>query len=104
MTTTIIALLLANAIAHIISFQKLRKVKAPNAMGVLAFAFINLIIALLLWQELGWAKWLALAFPAIGGLGLCTTTIFKGKGTWIDYIILILDIAVLGLIFKHYIL
>lgn len=104
MTLTIIALFLANAIAHIISYNNLRKTKSPNANGVLVFVFINALLALLLWQKLSWAKWLALIFPAIGGLGLITTTISKGKGTWIDYVILILDIAIVGLILKHYFL
>jgi len=53
---------------------------------------------------LDWAKWLALAFPTIGGLGLLTTTILQGKETWIDYLILILDIAVFALVLKHYII
>ena len=102
MTNTIIALLVVNAAAHIISFQKLKKAKAPNSMGVLAFVFINALIALLLWQGLSWAKWLVLIFPAVGGLGLLITSILKGKGTWIDYLILVLDIAIVGLVLKQY--
>jgi len=104
MIYTIIILFIANALAHIISFQKLQKIKAPNAMGVLAFVFINAIIAVLLWQGIAWSKWLALVFPAIGGLGLLFTTILKGKGTWIDFIILFLDIGIIGLVLNYYIL
>jgi len=103
MEATIISLFIANAAAHIISYQKLKQVKAPNAMGVLAFVFINALIAVFLWQSLEWAKWLALIFPTVGGLGLLMTTILKRKGTWIDYVILILDIAIVGLVLNHYI-
>lgn len=99
--TTIISLLLANAVAHIVSYLKLRKVKAPNATGVLAFVFINALIAILIWQGLAWAKWLALIFPAVGGLALLFTTILRGKGTWIDYVILILDIIIISLVLIH---
>lgn len=95
---TLIYLLIANAVAHIVSFVKLNPVKAPNAMGVLVFVFINAGIAALLWQGFTWAKWLALAFPLIGGLGLLFTTILKKKGTWIDYIILVLDIFIVALV------
>lgn len=92
---TLIYLLIANAIAHIISYLRLQKSKAPNTTGVLVFVFINAIIALLLWQGFSLAKWVALIFPLIGGFGLLTTTILKGKGTWIDYVILILDIVII---------
>lgn len=98
---TLIYLLIANAVAHIVSFVKLNQVKAPNAMGVLAFVFINAGIAALLWQGFAWAKWLALAFPFIGGLGLLFTTILKKKGTWIDYIILVLDIFIVALVLMN---
>jgi len=104
MVVTIIALYIANAIAHIISYQRLRKVKAPNARGVLAFVFINALIALLFWQGLNWAKWLAFIFPAVGGLALLFGTILKGKGTWIDYVILALDIVIVSLVLNFYIL
>ncbi len=61
------------------------------------------MIAFLIWQGISWAKWLALAFPAIGGLGLLRITIFKGKGTWIDFVILALDIVIVGLVINYYI-
>lgn len=89
---TIIGLLIANAIAHIVSFVRLNNIKSPDRFGVMAFVFINAIVAALLWLGFDWAKWLALIFPALGGLGLFATSIVKGKGTWIDYVILILDI------------
>jgi len=98
----IVIALLANTVAHVISYLKLRSIKAPNATGVLVFAIINAAIALLLWQGIDWAKWLALAFPIIGGLGLLTVTILKGKGTWIDYIILVLDIVIITLVLNYY--
>ena len=102
--TLLVALFVANATAHFVSYLKLRQNKAPNALGVLAFVFINAIIAVILWQELNWGEWLALVFPAIGGLGLLLTTILKGKGTWIDYIIFVLDIMTVTLVVKNYIL
>lgn len=43
----LIIALIANAIAHIVSFLKLNQVKAPNRMGVLAFVFINAAIVFL---------------------------------------------------------
>ena len=103
MVLIIVTLLLANAVAHIISYLQLKKVNAPHATGVLAFVFINMTLALLLWQDLDWTKWLALAFPAIGGFGLLTTTILK-SGTWVDYVILVLDIAIVALVLMNYIL
>jgi len=100
----IVSLFIANAVAHIISYLQLKKNQSPDATGVLVFVFVNAIIAILLWQGMDWAKWLALGFPALGGIALLTTTIFKGKGTWIDFVILVLDIAIIGLVLKHYIL
>jgi len=104
MITTLIGIFAANAFAHVISFQKLRQAKAADAPGVLVFAFINAVIAVLLWQGIGWTKWLALAVPVIGGAALFFTKIIKGHGTWIDYIILILDILAIGLCLKYFIL
>jgi len=98
---TIIGLLIANAIAHIISFVRLNKINSPDKNGVLAFVFINAIVAVLLWQGIDWAKYLALIFPLLGGLGLLFTNILKGKGTWIDYLILALDVALVVLIINY---
>ena len=100
----IITALIANSIAHIISYLQLNRAKAPNSMGVLAFVFINAIIAILIWQNHSWSKWLALIFPLIGGSGLLITTITKGTGKWIDYVILLLDIAIITLVLKNYFL
>mgnify|MGYP000515673177 CR=1 FL=1 len=66
--------------------------------------FINTFISLLFWRQIVWVKWLAIIFPTVGGLRLLVTTILKNKGTWIDYIILILDVLVLFLVLKNYIL
>lgn len=98
----IVWLFIANAIAHIISYQKLKKTKAPNTIGVLTFVTINLVMAFLLWKDVAWSKWLALIFPIIGGLGLLFTAILKGKGTWIDYVILILDILLVSFVLQHF--
>ncbi len=104
MLITIVSLFVINAIAHTISYLKLRQIKALNKTSVLIFVFINTLIAILLWQRLDWAKWTALIFPIAGGLGLLTTTILKGKGTWIDIIILILDIVIVRLVLNHFII
>jgi len=96
--TPIILALIANSIAHIISFIQLNKVQDPNSKGVLVFVFVNAIIALLLWQQFDWAKWLALIFPLLGGLALLIGLIAKGKAKWIDYVIIILDISVICLV------
>ena len=101
MLITIILLFVANSILHSVSYLKLKQAKASNATGVLVFVFINVIIAFLLWQVMYWAKWLALIFTALGALGLLFTTIFKGKGTWIDYLILILDVVIVVLTIKY---
>ena len=98
----IIWMFIANALAHIISYQKLSKAKAPNKMGVLAFVFINILIAILLWQRFEWAKWVAIVFPIVGGLGLLFTTILKRKGIWIDYTIFVLDIVIVGLVLYNF--
>jgi len=58
MKNIIIALLIANAIAHVFSYIKLNKQKDPGATGVLAFVFINAIVAALFWLEFDWSKWL----------------------------------------------
>lgn len=96
---TVLALLISNAIAHIISFIQLRKAKSPNAIGVLVFAFINGVLAVLLWQNVVWATWLIVAFTLIGSVGLLSTTLIPKKGKWIDYVILLLDISIIGLSF-----
>jgi len=104
MKEVIIGLLVANAIAHVVSFKKLKDANDNSANGVAAFVVINLALAVILGLGFAWAKWPVLLFPLIGGLGLLLTTIIKGKGTWIDYVILILDIAIVGLVLNHYIL
>jgi len=104
MKNIIILLLILNAIAHVFSYIKLNKQKDPGATGVLAFVFINAIVAALFYIGYDWSKWLVLAFPAIGGLGLFITSLMKGKGTLIDYIIFALDVALVALILRYYIL
>jgi len=104
MINSIIGVFIANCIAHIISFQKLNKMNASDAPGVLLFAVINAIIAILLWLGIGWTKWLALLVPAIGGGALLFTKIIKGEGTWIDYVILVLDILAIVLCLNYFIL
>jgi len=100
----IIGLLVANAIAHIISFKKLRDANDNGANGVATFIGINLALSVIIGLGFAWAKWPVLIFPLIGGLGLLLTTVVKGKGSWIDYIILFLDVAIVGIVLNHYIL
>lgn len=100
----IIIAFIANSVLHIISFLNLKKSKSPNATGVLVFVFINAIIAYLLWKDIEWAKWVAVIFPILGGIGLLMTTIMKGKGQWVDYLIFILDIVIVYLVLNLYIL
>jgi len=104
MINTIIGVFAANCIAHVVSFLKLKELKSSDASGVIVFAFINAIVALILFLGTSWAKWLALAVPLIGGGALLFTKIIKGQGTWIDYLILILDILAIGLCLKYFIL
>lgn len=99
---TIIYLLIANAIAHIISFAQLRKAKSPNATGVFVFIFVNAILAGLLWLGMAWAPWLVVACAIIGGVGLLTTTLIPKKGTWIDFVILLLDMSIIGLAYASF--
>jgi len=104
MINTIIGVFAANCIAHVVSFLKLKEQNSSDAPGVLVFAFINVIVGVLLFLGASWAKWFALAVPLIGGGALLLTKIIKGQGTWIDYIILILDIVAIGLSLKYFIL
>jgi len=69
-----------------------------NAGGVLAFAGINAILAVLVGLDLSWARWPALILPAVGGLGLTANTILPRKGTPIDFTILGLDISTVVLV------
>lgn len=94
----LIYLFIANAIAHVISFVKLYRIESPQAIGVLIFGFINIMISYLLWQQFSWAMWLALIFPLVGGTGLLLSTILKTKGTWIDYLILVLDLCIITIV------
>lgn len=90
----IIFLFVLNAIAHLVSFWKLPNKKNSDAGGILGFAILNTGIAYLLWQGFDWAKWFALILPIIGGAGLFSTSIIKGKGRWIDYLIFLIDVVI----------
>ena len=63
---------------------------------------INAIIAFLIYSQLSWAKWLAVFFPTLGVSALLISTILKGKGAFIDYIILLLDVLIIFLTIKHF--
>lgn len=92
----VIILLLINAFFHAISFFLLRNDKAPSRWGVLAFVIINTVIGVSLLKGTEWAEFLALAFPLIGGVGL-SLQIKKTKYPYIDYVILGLDILIVGI-------
>lgn len=93
----IITLLMANAIAHVISFVQLRKVQSPHATGVFIFIFVNALLAGLVWFNVNWAMYLVLIGAIIGCLGLLITTLLPKKGQWVDYVILLLDISIISL-------
>lgn len=94
---TLLYLLIANAIAHVVSFNQLYKVNALDAVGVFVFILINVLLAGLLWQALSWAPWLILIFTLIGGTGLLASRFIPKKAQWIDYVILLLDTLIAGL-------
>jgi hypothetical protein len=94
----VIYLLFANSVMHIISFIALSRQKAPNRMGVLAFAIINAAVGTLLVQDFSWARWLALIFPAIGFTGLSITIKKSLSPKIVDYTILVLDAAIIILV------
>ena len=41
---------------------------------------------------------MALVFPAIGLTGLCVTKLFKGQGVAVDYLIAVLDVAMIAIV------
>ena len=92
---SLVALSLANAAAHWVSYNAMKKRKAPGANGVLSFCFVNagLAISTYHFMEAPWAQKLGMAFPSIGCLGLCTNKLIPGKGTAIDYVVFVLDIV-----------
>lgn len=91
----LIGLAIANAIAHIVSGKQLQAAGSPDAKGVFAFTAINVVIALTLILSPYVGLWLALIFPAIGLAGLLITKVLKGQGVAIDYVILVLDVAMI---------
>lgn len=101
MKNLIVLLLSLNAISHVFSYKELNEIEDSSADGVLAFAFINAIVAILFVLDYAWSKWLVLAFPAIGVTALFMTTLVQGKGKLVDYIIFVLDITIIGLILTY---
>ena len=98
LTNLIVLLLFANSLAHIISFLELNKTKAPNRWGVLAYVFILAALGILILQNTTWAVYPALVFPLIGMIVL-GTEVFKNRGgSWIDYVILALDVLTIGIL------
>ena len=89
-------LLFLNAIAHIIAFLKLNREQSPNRWGVLAFVFIDAILGVMLFTGPDWAQYLAIIFPALGGIALMTQIMRGEPADWIDYSIIALDVLVVG--------
>lgn len=104
MVTLLISLCILNTLAHLVAFKQLSKAKDPSKIGVLIFAFINTSLALLFSYRIEWAKWPALIFPLLGGSLLVFTTILKGKGTWIEYVLLLLDIGIIITVLTKFII
>ena len=102
MLLSAVILLIANALAHVLQYLRMRAESAPSQeqAGVLAFAIINGLIALFLGLNLSWAEYLALAFPLIGGVGLSLNLRNSGGSKALSYLILALD-AALVIIFTY---
>jgi hypothetical protein len=91
----IITCLVLNAVMHVVSFYYLNKQQDNSRWGVLAFVLINMIIALLLQMNFSWAIYLAIVFPAIGGIGLTATLKSSKAPLWVDLSILALDLTLI---------
>lgn len=94
----IIVLLIANAIVHLLSFNALNIQKAANRWTVFAFAIINLLLVFFLKMGYPWARYLAIIFPLIGGIGLLTQLSKSTSPKWMDYTILLLDALIIVLL------
>ena len=88
-------LLFGNAAAHFVGFRALRQVDGASthisAFG--AFVVINAALGFLVLAGVGWSEWLAIVFPALGGLGLGITLGEFEAPRWIAYTVLALDVA-----------
>lgn len=100
----LLGLFMLNAFLHVLSFNYLNRIDDPTKMGVLAFVFINLIIAALIYFGIEWAKYPALIFPLIGGIALFTTTMIPKKGRPVDYAILGVDVVTIIVVLFFWIL
>lgn len=96
--TLVIGLLLANAVLHVISYFELEHQQSNQRWGALAFVLINALLAALFTRSLIWARYLAIVFPLIGGIGLLTQLKSSKIPKWINYAILIVDAAIVGLV------
>ena len=101
MEELLLALFVINGIAHIFLFRKLKRTNEPNPTSALPFVLIYPIFGILIWQGIDSIKWPALVVPILGLLALLFTSIFKGKGQFIDYFIAILDTMIPILVFLH---
>ncbi|MEM7115078.1 MAG: hypothetical protein AAF614_21750 [Chloroflexota bacterium] len=84
-----------NAVAHLLQVLQIRQdanAPANAAAGVGAFVVINTIAAVLNLAGIGWALWLGLIFPLLGGLALAATLQSSPGSRQISYAILVLDL------------
>ena len=94
MLKLLVVLFIINGISHIFLFKKLKRTNESNPASALPFVLIYTLFGILIWQDVSWVKWPALVIPVLGLLALLLTSIFKGKGQFIDYFIAILDTAI----------
>ena len=95
---TLVILLVANAVVHLLSFNALNMSKDKNRWAVFAFAIINAVLVILIKAGFPWARYLALLFPLIGGIALLTQLSKSNSPRWMDYTILLLDALIIVLI------
>lgn len=88
-------LLLINAVSHFIGFRGLQRAggSSTQIVAFAAFVGINAALGVLVLAGLDWSEWLAIVFPAIGGLSLGATLRDFAAPRWLAYTILGLDIA-----------
>jgi hypothetical protein len=88
-------LLFANAAAHLVGFRALRQVNGARTHVVAfgAFVAINAALGSLVLAGAGWSEWLAIAFPALGGLSLAATMPAFVAPRWMAYTVLSLDVG-----------
>lgn len=87
--------LFGNAAAHFVGFRALRQVGGSpiHTAAFGGFVVVNAVLGLLVLSGLDWSEWLAIVFPALGGLSLGATLGAFEASRWIAYTVLALDVA-----------